>query len=168
MTDPPLSCQSHSILLAAMFYISLGEFTVFIEFYSSTIFEMADVPYFLRCFPHFAHTVLQSCGFLSIPSNFLVHFFEVSAWSLKFGASHNSEFASFSSSFCTCFFFFQYLFIYLTALGLSCGVWDPVLRPGVKPGPLLWECRVLDTGPPEKSLLLLLSHLGRVQLCATP
>ena len=124
MTDPPLSCQSHSILLAAMFYISLGEFTVFIEFYSSTIFEMADVPYFLRCFPHFAHTVLQSCGFLSIPSNFLVHFFEVSALSLIFGASHNSEFASFSSSFCTCFFFFNiYLFIWLPwVLVVVCGI----------------------------------------------
>ena len=44
------------------------------------------------------------------------------------------------------------LFIYLTALGLSCGVWDLVTWPGVKPGPpALGVCRILAIGPPGKS-----------------
>ena len=34
----------------------------------------------------------------------------------------------------------------------SCGTWDP--WPGIEPGPLHWECGVLVTGPPEKSLVL--------------
>ena len=29
----------------------------------------------------------------------------------------------------------NYLFIYLAALGLSCGRWDLIPRPGIKPGP---------------------------------
>ena len=30
-------------------------------------------------------------------------------------------------------------------------MWDLVPRPGIKPGPLHWECRVLTTAPPGKS-----------------
>ena len=46
--------------------------------------------------------------------------------------------------------FLKYLFIYLAATSLSCSVWvpDQVLNPGS----LYWECRVLATGPPERSL----------------
>ena len=46
--------------------------------------------------------------------------------------------------------FFKYLFIYLAATSLSCSVWvpDQVLNPGT----LYWECRVLATGLPERSL----------------
>ena len=31
--------------------------------------------------------------------------------------------------------FKKYVFIYLSALGLSCGMWDLVPQPGIKPGP---------------------------------
>ena len=34
---------------------------------------------------------------------------------------------------------------------LSCGRWDLVPWPGLKLGPLHWECAVLATGPPWKS-----------------
>ena len=45
-----------------------------------------------------------------------------------------------------------YLFIYLAALGLSCGTWELVTWPGVEPGPpALGVCRILATGPPGKS-----------------
>ena len=37
---------------------------------------------------------------------------------------------------------------------LSWGMWDLALDQGVGPGPLHWECRVLATGPSEKSPLL--------------
>ena len=43
-------------------------------------------------------------------------------------------------------------------LAVACGLlvvacmWDLVSRPGVEPGPLHWERRVLPTGPPGKSL----------------
>ena len=61
----------------------------------------------------------------------------------------------------------KYLFIYLAAPGLSCGIQDLQLwhagsivaactiqfpDQGSNPGPLHWECRVLPTGPPGKSL----------------
>ena len=36
---------------------------------------------------------------------------------------------------------------------LSCGVQDLAPRLGIKPGPLPWECRVLATGPPGKSVM---------------
>ena len=42
-------------------------------------------------------------------------------------------------------------YLYLIALGLSCSMWDLVPWPGVEPGSLHWERRVLATGPPEKS-----------------
>ena len=32
--------------------------------------------------------------------------------------------------------FFKYLFVYLAALGLSCGMWDLVPEQGWNPGPL--------------------------------
>ena len=48
-------------------------------------------------------------------------------------------------------FFFQYLFIYLAALGLSCGMqdlscgmWDLVPRPGIEPGPPALGARSLN------------------------
>ena len=59
------------------------------------------------------------------------------------------------------------LFIYLVAPGLICGTWAPLLQlagklwhacgsqfpnQGSNPGPLHWECRVLTTVPPGKSL----------------
>ena len=40
----------------------------------------------------------------------------------------------------TCFLL---LFIYLAALGLSCGVWDLVPRPGIERGPLHWGAQNL-------------------------
>ena len=59
--------------------------------------------------------------------------------------------------------FKKYLFIHLAVWGLfdrqdlqpslqharslSCSMWDPVLWPGIEPGPLRWEHEVLDTGP---------------------
>ena len=57
-------------------------------------------------------------------------------------------------------FFFQHLFVYLAALGLSCSTWDPdfgirtlscgvwdlVPQPGIEPGPLHREHRVLTIG----------------------
>ena len=62
--------------------------------------------------------------------------------------------------------FFKYLFTHLAVWGLfdrqdlqpslqharslSCSMWDPVLWPGIEPGPLHWEHEVLDTGPPGK------------------
>jgi len=76
---------------------------------------------------------------------------------------------------------FKYLFIYLAEPGLShdvvslkfvlacrifshgmgnlsCIMWDLVPWPGWEPQPLLWECRILATGPPGKSLYFLLYH----------
>ena len=44
-------------------------------------------------------------------------------------------------------------YFYLDLLGLSQSMWDLVLQPGIKPGPLLWEGGVLATGPPAKSLI---------------
>ena len=38
----------------------------------------------------------------------------------------------------------------------SCSLWDPASWPGIEPGPLHWECRVLATGSPGKSLLYFL------------
>ena len=38
---------------------------------------------------------------------------------------------------------------------LSCGMWDLVPWPGIEPGPLPWECRVLTTGPPGTSLAMI-------------
>ena len=38
---------------------------------------------------------------------------------------------------------------------LSCSVWDLVPWPGGEPRPLHWECGVLATGPPGKSLSVL-------------
>ena len=38
---------------------------------------------------------------------------------------------------------------------LSCSMWDLVPWPGVEPRPLHWECGVLATGPPGKSLSVL-------------
>lgn len=35
---------------------------------------------------------------------------------------------------------------------LSCGTWHLVSQPGIKAGPLHWECGVLATGQPGKSL----------------
>ena len=52
---------------------------------------------------------------------------------------------------------FIYLFIWLLwvmahrIFNLHCGMWDLVPWPGIKPGPLHWELRVLAAGPPGKS-----------------
>ena len=50
-------------------------------------------------------------------------------------------------------FFLKYLFVYLAALGLSCGLWDLVPEQEWNPGPLHWEHRVLTMVPPGKSLV---------------
>ena len=57
------------------------------------------------------------------------------------------------------------MFIYLAAPGLSCsmwtlscGMWDLVPCPGIKPGPLHWECGLLATGPPGKSWSINFNH----------
>lgn len=55
-----------SVLLAAVFYISHGQFTIFIAFNSSTL-DTTDI-LLLKYFPCFAHTILQSSGFLFITS----------------------------------------------------------------------------------------------------
>ena len=54
--------------------------------------------------------------------------------------------------------------------GVVCHVGSQFPDQGLNPCPLHWEHGVLTTGPPGKSLLLLLllSHFSRVQLCATP
>ena len=69
-------------------------------------------------------------------------------------------------------FFKKQIFIYLAAPGLSCsiwtlscGMWDLVLRPGIKPGPLHWECGVLATGPPGKSWSINFNQLFISLLC---
>ena len=36
----------------------------------------------------------------------------------------------------------------------SCSMWDLIPWPGMEPGPLCWELRILATGPPDKSRLL--------------
>ena len=53
---------------------------------------------------------------------------------------------------------FKNIFVYLTALGLSCGTWDLVSvcgiqlpKQGSNPDPLHWECGFLATEPPGKS-----------------
>ena len=40
---------------------------------------------------------------------------------------------------------------FLTLLSLHCGMWDLVSWPGIEPGPLHWEHRILTTGLPGKS-----------------
>ena len=40
--------------------------------------------------------------------------------------------------------FFKCIFIYLTALGLSCSMWDLVPRPGIKPRPPAWGTQSLS------------------------
>ena len=64
------------------------------------------------------------------------------------------SFISDISNLCPFSFFFLklFLFIYLALLGLSCSMWDLVSQPGIEPGPPVWECEVLVTGPPGKSL----------------
>ena len=56
---------------------------------------------------------------------------------------------------------FTYLlpYFYLVALGLSCSMWDLVSWPGIKPGSLHWEWKVLATGPPRKFLFIFLMKL---------
>ena len=44
------------------------------------------------------------------------------------------------------------------------GMWDLVPGPGIEPGPLQWEHRVLTTGPPGKSLFWILLHKSPVSL----
>ena len=48
---------------------------------------------------------------------------------------------------------FCLIFICLVVLSLSCNMWNLVSCPGPEPGPLRWECKVLATRPPGKSLL---------------
>ena len=72
---------------------------------------------------------------------------------------------------------FLYLFIYLAALGFSCGMQDILVEAcgiqfpdqGSNPGPLHWEHRVLITGSPGKSPLvfiiisvILLFYCGKI------
>ena len=42
------------------------------------------------------------------------------------------------------------LFIYLAVLSLNCSMWGLVPWPGINPGPLHWERKVLAIGPPGK------------------
>ena len=46
-------------------------------------------------------------------------------------------------------------FLYLAAPGLSCGIWDPVPSPGIKPSPPALGAENLTTGPLGKSCLAL-------------
>ena len=63
------------------------------------------------------------------------------------------------SSLCVVLFIFYKnpVFIYLAAPGFSCSIWDLGPRPGMEPGPLCWERRVLATGPPGKALCVILN-----------
>ena len=59
---------------------------------------------------------------------------------------------------------FKKIFIYLAVPSLSLDKWDIVPPPGIKPGPLRWEHKVLlATGPPGKSpkvVLLIVTSLS--------
>ena len=66
------------------------------------------------------------------------------------------------SSF-TCLLFIWLCWVFFVTHGVfdscgrwvpSCGTWELVPWSGIEPGPLHWECGVLATGPPEKSLVL--------------
>ena len=56
------------------------------------------------------------------------------------------------------FFFYLikylFIFIYLPAPGLSCVMCGLIPDQGLNPGPLHYECGILATGPPGKSLHL--------------
>ena len=74
--------------------------------------------------------------------------------------------ASFTPSPKVTSFFKKYLFIYLVALGLSCGIWtlrcgewDLVPWPGIEPGPLVLGVQGLSTHGPPGQVLWLLSLL---------
>ena len=43
------------------------------------------------------------------------------------------------------------IFVYLTALDLSCGMWDPVPQAGIKPRPPALGMWIPSTEPPGKS-----------------
>ena len=59
----------------------------------------------------------------------------------------------FHYSFFVCLFVFWLYKVLVATLGIfSCGMWDPVPWPGINPGLLRWEHRVLGTGPPGTSL----------------
>ena len=45
------------------------------------------------------------------------------------------SFISDISNLCPFSFSLKIIFIYLAVLGLSCGMWDLVSRPGIEPGP---------------------------------
>ena len=52
---------------------------------------------------------------------------------------------------------------------LSCSMWDLVPWLGLNPGPLRWECRVLATEPPEKSLPQLFKCMYQLHdMCLDP
>ena len=53
--------------------------------------------------------------------------------------------------------FLNLMFIYVSASGLGCSMWDLVPWPGLNPGPLHWKHGVTATGPPGKSHRLLAS-----------
>ncbi|XP_060011197.1 BAG family molecular chaperone regulator 1 isoform X1 [Lagenorhynchus albirostris] len=53
-----------------------------------------------------------------------------------------------------------YLCIYLFILATACGILVP--RSGIEPMPLHWECRILTTGLPGKSLLFLFMYASSI------
>ena len=59
-------------------------------------------------------------------------------------------------------FKYLFLFIYLAAQGLSCGMWDLVPQPGIKPRAQHWELTVLATGPPGESLFWILIGISKM------
>ena len=66
--------------------------------------------------------------------------------------------------------FFRTLSVFFYWLLWICsgGVWNPVCWPGIEPGPLHWECRVLVTGPPRKSLDCRFDGVNSPSRCLPP
>ena len=63
------------------------------------------------------------------------------------------------------FFFLMLLFVYLTAMGSSCGMWDLVPWPGIEPRPPALGVWCLTTGPSGRSLdLFLIKDLFRSEI----
>ena len=81
---------------------------------------------------------------------------------------HNTSYSFNKPKWHLLYFIYLFIIFSLAVPGLSCGkqdrcchlpgslvvgMWDLVPWPGIEPGPLHWEHRVLTTGPPRKSLL---------------
>ena len=66
------------------------------------------------------------------------------------------------------YYYFLYFFTYLTAPGLSCGMWDLVPRPGIKPGPPALEEQSLSHRTPREVPHLIINPRYRIISKACP